>query len=57
MPGLVIRDKTYVGEVVGSNHSPAVKIIYHAPLVLIKSMKVKIVEKDNLPLLPVLYSC
>jgi len=33
-----------VQEVVGSNPSPAVKTICHAPLIWIKSMKAKIVE-------------
>jgi hypothetical protein len=43
--GLVVRDKTHVREVMGSNPSSAVETIYHAPLIWIKSLKAKIVEK------------
>ena len=43
--GLVVRVKIHVQEVVSSNPSPAVETIYHAPLICIKSMKAKIVEK------------
>jgi hypothetical protein len=43
--GLVVKEKTHVQEVVSSNPGPAVETIYHAPLIWIKSMKAKIVEK------------
>jgi hypothetical protein len=43
--GLVVRVKTHVQKVVSSNPGPAVETIYHAPLIWIKSMKAKIVEK------------
>jgi hypothetical protein len=43
--GLVVQVKTHVQEVVSSNPGPAVETIYHAPLIWIKSMKAKIVEK------------
>ena len=43
--GLVVRVKTHVQKVVSSNPDPAVETIYHAPLIWIKSMKAKIVEK------------
>ncbi len=44
-PGLVVRVKTHVQEVVSSNPGPAVETIFHAPLIWIKSMKAKIVVK------------
>ena len=44
--GLVVRVKIHVQEVVSSNPGPAVETIYHAPLIWIKSMKAKIVEKE-----------
>jgi hypothetical protein len=37
--------KTHVQEVVGSNPGPAVEIINHPPLIWIKRMKAKIVDK------------
>ncbi len=43
--GLVVTVKIHVQEVVSSNPGPAVETIYHAPLIWIKSMKAKIVEK------------
>ncbi len=43
--GLVVKVKTHVQEVVSSNPGPAIETIYHAPLIWIKSMKAKIVEK------------
>jgi hypothetical protein len=43
--GLVVRVKIHVQEVVNSNPGPAVEAIYHAPLIWIKSMKAKFVEK------------
>jgi hypothetical protein len=43
--GLVVRAKIHVQEVMSSNPSSAVETIYHAPLIWIKSMKAKIVEK------------
>jgi hypothetical protein len=43
--GLVVRVKIHVQDVVGSNPGPAVETIYHEPLIWIKSMKAKIVEK------------
>jgi hypothetical protein len=43
--GLVGRVKIHVQEIVSSNPGPAVETIYHAPLIWIKSMKAKIVEK------------
>jgi hypothetical protein len=43
--GLVVRVKIHVQEVVSSNPGSAVETIYHAPLIWIKSMKAKIVEK------------
>jgi hypothetical protein len=41
----VVRVKIHVQEVMSSNPGPAVETIYHAPLIWIKSMKAKIVEK------------
>jgi hypothetical protein len=43
--GLVVRVKTHVQEVVSSNPGSAAETIYHAPLIWIKSMRAKIVEK------------
>ncbi len=43
--GLVVRVKIHVQEVVSLNPGSAVESIYHAPLIWIKSMKAKIVEK------------
>jgi len=43
--GLVVRVKTHVHEVVGLNPCPTVETIYREPLISIKSMKAKIVEK------------
>jgi hypothetical protein len=43
--GLVVRVKTHVQEVVSSNPGSAAGTIYHAPLIWIKSMRAKIVEK------------
>jgi hypothetical protein len=43
----VVRDKTHVQEVLGSNTSSAVETIYHAPFIWIKSMKAKIVAKGR----------
>jgi hypothetical protein len=43
--GLVVRVNIHVQEVVSSNPGPAAETIYHAPLIWIKSMKAKIVEK------------
>ena len=43
--GLVVMVKIHIQEVMGSNPGPAVETIYHAPLIWIKSMKAKIVEK------------
>jgi hypothetical protein len=37
--------KIHVQEVLSLNPGPAVETIYHAPLIWIKSMKAKIVEK------------
>jgi hypothetical protein len=39
--GLVVRVKTHVQKVVGSNPGLPVDIIYHVPLIWIKSMKAK----------------
>jgi hypothetical protein len=41
----VVGVKINVQEVVGSNPGPAVETIYHPPLIWIKSMKAKNVEK------------
>jgi hypothetical protein len=41
----VVRVKIHVQEVVSLNPGPAIETIYHAPLIWIKSMKAKIVEK------------
>jgi hypothetical protein len=41
----VVRVKTHIQEVVSSNPGPTVETICHAPLIWIKSMKAKIVEK------------
>jgi hypothetical protein len=43
--GLVVKVHVHVQEVVSSNPGPAAETIYHAPLIWIKSMKAKIVEK------------
>ena len=41
----MVRVKTHVQEVVSSNLGSDEETIYHAPLIWIKSMKAKIVEK------------
>ena len=41
----MVRVKIHVQEVVSLNPGPAIETIYHAPLIWIKSMKAKIVEK------------
>ncbi len=43
--GLVVRVEIHVQEVVNLNPGPAVETIHHAPLIWIKSMEAKIVEK------------
>jgi hypothetical protein len=45
MNRLWLRVKIHVQEIVSSNPGPTVETIYHAPLIWIKSMKAKIVEK------------
>jgi hypothetical protein len=43
--GLVVRVKTHVLEFMGLNPGPTLETIYREPLIWIKSMKAKIVEK------------
>jgi hypothetical protein len=45
--GLVVRVKTHIQEMVGSNPGPTVETIYHVPLMWIRNMKAKIVEKET----------